>query len=300
LIRELGGLACAPLWAVSTILLKSQTDKLNAMRINAFRGISASAFLLIAAAIFGRMEQLATLSLSAVAYLWLSVLIGLVLGDTLYIKGMGIVGASKSLPISIVYPIFVLPFSMTIGDESLSIMAIVGMFIVVAGLYLITAPERGSEKLSGEARRHYWRGVFFVLGATFCWAVGTMVLNFAMTELDPLLAGAIRMPFMTLVLLAIIYFRKGDIKPWSCGLNSLMILSLSGMLGIGFGGLLFMTGIKYAGPAKTAILSSTAPLFGVPLSAITLRERITLKMALGTVLCVLGIWIVIWQTQNAG
>ncbi len=72
MIRELGGLACAPLWAVSTILLKSQTDKLNAMRINAFRGIAASAFLIIAAAIFGRMEQLATLSLSAVAYLWLS------------------------------------------------------------------------------------------------------------------------------------------------------------------------------------------------------------------------------------
>jgi len=296
LIKELGGLGCAPLWAISTILLKSQTDKLDAMRINALRGIAASVFLIITAVIFVGIGQLAVLSLSAVVYLYVSVLIGLVLGDTLYIKGMGIIGASKALPISIVYPIFVLPFSMTIGDESLSVLAIVGIFIAASGLYFITAPERGSEKLSGEARRRYWQGVLLVIGASLCWAVGTTLLSFAMSDLNPILAGAIRMPFMTLVLFVIIYFRKGDIRPWSGGLRSLTVLSLSGTIGIGFGGVLFMLGVKYAGSARTAILSSTAPLFGVPLSMFMLRERITLKIVMGTVLCVIGIWFVIWQS----
>ena len=122
------------------------------------------------------------------------------------------------------------------------------------------------------------------------------MLGFAMTGLNSLLAGAIRMPFMTLVLFAIIYFRKGDIRPWSGGLSSFVILSLSGIIGIGFGGVLFMLGVKYAGAARSAILSSTAPLFGVPLSMFMLRERITLKIVLGTILCVTGIWFVIWQS----
>ena len=295
MIRELGGLGCAPLWAFSTILMKSQTDKLRAIRINAIRSIAASASLIIIVTILGRMGQLTTLSITAVSYLFLSVIIGMVLGDTLYIKGMAIIGASKALPISITYPIFILPFSATIGDENLSILMIGGTFVTIVGLYLITAPERRSEKLSGEARSHYWRGVFFVLSAALCWAVSTTVLDFAMTDLDPLIAGAIRMPFMMIVLFVIIYIRKGDIRPWSCGLRSLVIISLAGMVGIGFGGLLFMTGVKYAGPARTAILSSTAPLFGVPLSAIVLRERITVKMILGTILCVIGIWLIIWQ-----
>lgn len=296
MIKELGGLGCAPLWAISSIMLKSQTDKLDAIKINALRGIAASVFLIVAAVIFVGVGQLATLSLSAAIYLHLSVLIGLVLGDTLYIKGMGIVGASKALPISIVYPIFVLPFSVTIGGESLSVLAIGGIFITAVGLYLITKPERGSIRLAGAARRRYWQGVLFIFGAALCWAIGTTMLGFAMTGLNSLLAGAIRMPFMTLVLFAIIYFRKGDIRPWSVGLSSFTILSLSGIIGIGFGGVLFMLGVRYAGAARSAILSSTAPLFGVPLSMVMLRERITLKIVLGTILCVTGIWFVIWQS----
>jgi DME family drug/metabolite transporter len=221
------------------------------------------------------------------------VIIGLVLGDTLYIKGMGIIGASKALPISITYPIFVLPFSATIIGESLSILTIGGVFITVMGLYLITAPQRGSERASGAMRKRHWWGVSLILAASLCWAVGTMSLRFAMVDLDPILAGAIRMPFMTLVLFAIVNFRRSAAKVWNHGLRSLTILALAGILGIGLGGLLFMVGVKNAGAARTAILSATAPLFGVPLSMLMLRERITLKIVLGTILCVVGIWFVI-------
>ena len=51
-----------------------------------------------------------------------------------------------------------------------------------------------------------------------------------------------------------------------------MILALAGILGIGLGGVFFMVGVKDIGAAKTAILSSTAPLFGVPLSMLMLYE----------------------------
>jgi len=292
-IGEIGALGCAPLWALSSILLKSQTDRLDALRINALRGLFATAFVLAIVPITGRIDQLGSLSLPAVAYLWLSVIIGLVLGDTLYIKGMGIIGASKALPISITYPIFVLPFSATIIGESLSILTIGGVFITVMGLYLITAPPRGSERASETMRKQYWRGVFLILAASLCWAVGTMSLRFAMVDLDPILAGAIRMPFMTLVLFVIANLRRSAAKVWNHGLRSLTILALAGILGIGLGGLLFMIGVKNAGAAKTAILSATAPLFGVPLSMLILRERITLKIVLGTILCVVGIWFVI-------
>jgi DME family drug/metabolite transporter len=293
-IGEIGALGCAPLWAISTILLKSQTDKLDALRINAIRGVLASAFLLAVVLISGKIDQLGSLSFSSIAYLWASVIIGLVLGDTLYIKGMGIIGASKALPISVIYPIFVLPFSVTIIGESLSLQTISGVFITVLGLYLITAPQRASSlTVSQTARRQYWIGVSFVLAASLCWAVGTTILRFAMIELDPILAGAIRTPFMTLVLFAVVGLRKRNPKRWKPGLGSLAILSLAGILGIGLGGVFFMLGVKHAGPAKTAILSGTAPLFGVPLSMIILHEKITLKIALGTILCVIGIWFVI-------
>lgn len=101
------------------------------------------------------------------------------------------------------------------------------------------------------------------------------------------------MPFMTLVLFVIVYLRKGTVKKRNTGISSLAILSLAGILGIGLGGLLFMVGVKHAGAAKTAILSGTAPLFGAPLSMFILHEKITLRIVLGTILCVIGIWFVI-------
>ena len=293
MIGELGGLACAPLWAISSILLKSQTGKVDALRINALRSVFGSIFLIAIVPIFGRTDQLGDLSFPAVAYLWSSVIIGMVLGDTLYIKGMGIIGVARALPISITYPIFVLPFSATIIGESLSRLTIVGVLITVAGLYVITAPKRGAEKAPAETRRQYWQGVFLLLAASVCWAVGTTVLSFSMTELDPIVASAIRMPFMALVLLIIVFLKKDARKTWYPGRRSLIILALAGIVGIGLGGLLFLVGIKYAKPARTAILSATAPLFGMPLSVLILRERVTLRMVVGTILCVLGIWFVI-------
>ena len=293
MIGELSALVCAPLWALSSIMLKSQTGKLDALQINAVRGLFAAAFAVALFLVTGRISQLSGLSLSAITYLLLSVIVGFVIGDTLYIKGMAIIGVSKALPMSIVYPIFVLPFSVAMVGERLSVATIAGVFITVVGLYLLTKPQSGAEGKPEITRKRYWRGVFFVLAAAFFWAIGTVSLEFAMTDLDPILAGAIRMPFMALVLFAMIYLRKGSTKIRSHGRRSMIILGLAGVLGIGVGGLAFMIGVKYAGSAKTAILSSTAPLFGVPLSMIMLRERITLKTVLGTVLCVIGVCFII-------
>lgn len=293
MIGELGGLACAPLWAISSILLKSQTGKVDALRINALRGIYASAFVIALVPIFGKIDQLRDVSLPGVAYLWTATIVGLVLGDTLYIKGMAIIGVVRALPMSVIYPILVLPFSVFIVGEKLSPLTIVGILLTVVGLYVITAPKRGIEKVSDESRKRYWVGILFTLGALLCWAVGTTILNFGMVKLDPIVASAFRMPFMTLVLLTIVFVRKDTRKAWHPGWRSLSLLGLAGILGIGLGGLFFMIGLKYAGPAKTAILSSTSPLFGIPLSALILREKVTIRIVLGTILCLIGIWFVI-------
>lgn len=293
MLRELGGLACAPLWAISSIMLKSQTGKVDALRINALRSIFASAFLIIVALFSGRLSQLADLPPYAIFYLYFSVVIGMVVGDTLYIKGMGLIGVARALPISITYPIFVLPFSAIIIGESLTALTLIGVFITAIGLCVITAPQKQSEEVSQITRKQYWRGVSFLLIASFCWAIGTITLKFGVAKLDPIVAAAIRMPFMALVLLMIIFVKRDRGKKWYYGPKSLTVLALGGILGIGLGGLFFMLGIKYAGTARTAILSATAPLFGVPLSMIFLHEKITLRIVLGTILCVFGIWLVI-------
>ena len=80
--------------------------------------------------------------------------------------------------------------------------------------------------------------------------------------------------------------------PASYGRRSLATMTAAGVLGTGAGSLLWVVGVQHAGAARTAILSSTAPLFALPLAAVFLHERITRRVAVGTVLSIAGIWLV--------
>jgi drug/metabolite transporter (DMT)-like permease len=59
------------------------------------------------------------------------------------------------------------------------------------------------------------------------------------------------------------------------------------------GGLLFLQALLYSGAAKATVLTSAAPLFGLPLSLVFLKERVTKRIAVGTVLIILGIGFIV-------
>jgi drug/metabolite transporter (DMT)-like permease len=70
-----------------------------------------------------------------------------------------------------------------------------------------------------------------------------------------------------------------------------------GVLGLGVGTalaiVLFVTSVLYAGAARAAALSSTSPLFGVPIAAILLKEPLTLRLVGGVGLIVAGVWFIL-------
>jgi drug/metabolite transporter (DMT)-like permease len=60
-----------------------------------------------------------------------------------------------------------------------------------------------------------------------------------------------------------------------------------------FSGLFSLYAVQHAGVARQATLAATAPLYGVPLSALALKEQVTRRMAVGTLLTVLGVALVV-------
>jgi len=54
----------------------------------------------------------------------------------------------------------------------------------------------------------------------------------------------------------------------------------------------FLLAIQFTGAAKTATLTSTAPLFGVPMSLLT-GEKLTWQTVMGSIVSVAGIWMVV-------
>jgi len=106
-----------------------------------------------------------------------------------------------------------------------------------------------------------------------------------------LLATAIGLPLAALVLFA---------TPWGWGAprqvlgadrSTLWRVVLLGIITAG-SSVLFVTSVKWADVAVAAVLSSTAPLFALPLGLIFLGERVTRSALAGTALAVTGVALI--------
>src|SRR5437879_2325159 len=140
------------------------------------------------------------------------------------------------------------------------------------------------------------RGERFALGlagaiaAALAWAGSLVVLTPAMGTLDPVTAQAVRLPLAGVVLLATPWGWEAPRHVRAADRATLWRVVLLGLL-TAASSVLFVTGIKWTEVAVAAVLSSTAPLFALPLGLIFLRERVTGVAVAGTVITLAGLAI---------
>jgi drug/metabolite transporter (DMT)-like permease len=75
--------------------------------------------------------------------------------------------------------------------------------------------------------------------------------------------------------------------------NAARIVALASFFGWSVGSILWVITIKNMGATVASVLGSTSPLFAVGLSILVLKERVTWKSGIGTLLVVCGVWLVI-------
>ena len=69
---------------------------------------------------------------------------------------------------------------------------------------------------------------------------------------------------------------------------------LAGLIGTGVGSVLFIYAVEDIGAARTAFITTSAPVFALPMGVIFLAEKLTPRTLVGTALTVVGIWLVLW------
>jgi drug/metabolite transporter (DMT)-like permease len=74
------------------------------------------------------------------------------------------------------------------------------------------------------------------------------------------------------------------------GLRTLGVVALTGIVGMSLGTFAYLAAVQRAGAARTSVLTSAMPLFGVPFSLV-LGEKLTARTILGTLLTIGGVWL---------
>ena len=295
---ELAALLSALLWALSSAMMGSQAARVPAPVISAIRLLGATlviwaagAALLLAGAIEG-VSAVRALALAGTGVL------GPGVGDTLYIRSIPAVGLARAFPISMAaFPLFTVLLAALLVGESITLPVVIGAALIVVGTYLIGVrnAETAVDQEPSDTRRptsDARLGIALVLGAALLWACSSVWVRVASAGVSPVLVGAIRLPAAGLLTAMVAWSAGQALWPASYGRRSLATMTAAGVLGTGAGSLLWVVGVQHAGAARTAILSSTAPLFALPLAAVFLHERITRRVAVGTVLSIAGIWLV--------
>ncbi|MBI5968004.1 MAG: DMT family transporter [Deltaproteobacteria bacterium] len=295
MIGEISALGCALCWAVSSTLTKSLAAKFGAMSLNLIRCLAASVVFWGIIPFSPGTQALSQAPGTALLYLMLSALIGISVGDTIYIKGLRLINVTLAFPIAqSAMPLLTLAAAVLFLGEPISWSLALGTALVLVGIYLIAAPEgRGRLPFLVTLPEKKGMGIGFVLIASLLWAISISFLKVGLQEVNLILANGVRLPVAAFALIFLILFQKSPHPPIRANIPNVALAAMTGILAFGLGGILFLQAIRYAGAGKATVLTSCAPLFGLPISVFFLKERVTMRIAAGTFFLVSGIGFIV-------
>ena len=286
------GLLASFLYAISVVVYRSVSDEARPIAISSIKMWVALIFMTFLI-LLSSSYNLYSIELQSVFFLALSVTLGAVVGDTVFLASQNRIGVSSAFPIAGSYPILTYFLAIVLIGESVVISRFFGVMITVFGVIVITREQNTNNHEDPSQSSIDIIGVMLAIVTMILYAFATVFLQLGVTNVEPIEGTFVRvlvgsLEFMPMFLLARHF---GMSKPTRQATKKVII---AGFFGMAIGALLYVTTVKLVGATIGSVLGSTSPLFAVPISIIYLKERVTWKTGLGTVLTVLGVILVVF------
>ena len=287
-------LASSAMWALTSVLLASQSARLRPLVMSGIRSLTASLVLIGLLIATDGIVQLQEMTIVTGLSMIGSGIMGQAVGDTLYINALGFLGVSRTFPITnAAYPFFTFVLAVILLGEELTWTLPVGGALIVVGITWIVLEQRRSDALNDHAIELV-RGLVFAVAAASAWATATVWLRGGQGDLDAISAASLRIPAASIAVLGTIALTsKPSVVTRGLTRRSIAIVALAGLLGTGIGSVLFIYAVEHEGAARTAFVTTSAPIFALPMGMLFLSEKLTPRILLGTALTIAGIWLVL-------
>ena len=285
-LGALCALGSALTWAVITFIVRTLTPAFNSVTLNALRTTAAGVLLVVWALAAGGSAELTSVSAASFGLLILSIVLASAMGDTVFFESSQRVGLAPALTISMTYPLMAALLAAGFLGEPMTLRVLAGAVLTLGGLAMI-ARARDEAAHAGD---QWWLGFACAMLAALAWAVSAILLKAPLREMDALTAQALRMPVSGALLWATPWARGAAARiagsPPSVRWRLVVLCALTAVSST-----MYVAGIKYAGVAVGTILSSTAPMWALPIGFIALRERLSATAIIGLVVTIAGIII---------
>ena len=291
---ELLALGCAFAWALNGLILRSQLLKVSPPLINVVRcGMAGLFYWLLLPFDSAPLAALSQVTLGEWGLLLGNVVIGLVIADVLYLTSIREIGLSRTLALTGVFPLATLLWEHLLLQQPLNPDLLLGSCLVVVGVILLAGQVKaksGAQEVGAERLKF---GIFISLVAAVLWGLSTVLIKPAMAHMTAVQANAVRMPLVSLLPYLTRVWPNENENLARLDWRTVGVLSLTGILGMGIGGLMFLAALKNLGPARAVTITSVSPVFGLIFGVVFLKERLSVRIVAGVVFCVAGVWAVL-------
>jgi drug/metabolite transporter (DMT)-like permease len=211
----------------------------------------------------------------------------LALGISVFMMGLGYLGATQYIPISLAvllfytFPVFVAVIARFTENESITAIRLIAIIIAFIGLGL--AMEVHS------LTNLNWQGVAFGFLSSLGCTTFVIVNSRSMRTADPQAVNFHCLAAGTVFFAAFLFFTGGPTGMLSySALSKLCVSSLA--LAVGY--VTLFTGLEIIGPVKTSMLMNAEPILTITLAASLLGERLVSIQLIGAALVILGIILI--------
>jgi drug/metabolite transporter (DMT)-like permease len=286
---EILSLTAAVIWAGSTCLYKAWAKDLPAGVINLYKNTVAMVLLFVTMLVTGTdmLTEPWVIFLLAI-----SGVIGIALGDNAFFAALPRLGAQVTSAIQCLAPPLTAALAFIALGEALDSFEMMGMLMATIGVAgAVWFSQQGSTFHAG------WLlgGIGAALLAALCQAVGLVLSRQAIQQVSVLEGSLLRITPAVIVLLLMSSVRGRPVglrQIWSSKSRG-MWLTFAAFCGTCLGLLLSSAGVKYTKAGIAAALSSTYPVFVIPLAAVFLGEATTTRSKVCTVIAVVGVAVML-------
>lgn len=287
LLGTVVGLTASALWAVSVVVYRSQRDAITPIGIASVKMWVALAFMTLLVFISAPYAPVA-IPMDAVFYISLSVTMGAVMGDTLYLMAQERIGVSYAYPIAMSHPILTYYFAILLVDEPFILSRFMGTIMTVVGIVVISIESNNhDEDATGDSKMDLV-GIALALVTMLLWALCAVVLQIGAANVGAIEANFVRVVVGSIefVPICLIARHRGMPTPTR---RATEVVAFAAIFGMAIGSLLFVLMVQLLNAALASVVGSTSSLFALPISVLYLKEKVTRKALAGVMLAVVGV-----------
>ncbi len=294
MIGEFAALGAAISWTVSALLYRKALSETKPVSANIVRLTLTSAVLLAFLVATGMLGVLASLPTNVVVLAGVSGIIGLGLGDTLYMISLKMIGVARAVPVTCTYPLFNLLWVALLAGEPITWSVALGAVVIVLGIWLLSL--EGEKDTLDAQKKVLGRGLAVALATALLWSVSIAMMGLAVKE-TPNLGDAFAINTIRILTIAVSFAISAPIVDRGLGFlkmrrRTVVTLIAGGIVALGLGWFLLSISFIDTLQSRAVPISSATPLFSTLAGILLLHEKVNVKNVMGSIMIVAGVFII--------